>query len=874
MNQEHHILRASQIPIYNASNMTDDEVIEAFVARHKELALILSDLHKESPQSRPQHHMIVGQRGMGKTTLLLRLAAEIRSSHLGDTFIPLVFAEEQYEVDRLSKFWLNCLDSLADEAERSQDLEAVNTIDATVQGLEQFLAKKPKEEDRLARQCLRELLAAAQKMNRRLVLLVDNIQIVFDRIGEQAHALREVLQRAGGPILIAAAPSPPSQTHDYGAAFYDHFKTHYLNALSADEIRELIRNFALKSDRKKVAARVQRHKGRIAALHQLTGGSPRTAAILFHLYAEDFSPSVFQDLERLLDLVTPLYKARLEELSDQAQVVVSAVGQHWSPIQSGRLAELTGLPSSTISSQLDRLQKIGVLEAVPMHETSVKGYQLGERFFNIWLLMRSSSRRQRRKVEFLTRFLEAFYQPVERFQLAGLLVTERNRSPDRAIFSMAVASTLKETHRKKELERSVHLDALAQEATTKRHELEKILDLPNLPQATLDFDRLRKKLQSLVCKLKSIDKAEFAEKVLGSRDLFRRGERERLASKDSLNAEEVRRLLSTIESARQADISEFGQEAVEWLENRIKSGQIRTVGDLEDWERTIKESDPICYGIIIRTIPMDLVSDLDKKSRQLLLKRYTPDKSAQAPQWLVWGNVLYKLQDFSRAEQAYRKAVESDPKDAAAWNNLGLLLSDDPSQVDAAEEAYRKAIEIDPTSELAISNLIGLELDYLGAFDKARRRIDQLKKLESELKFQERVPIHSMLLAAYESNWGIAAAELRRIFHLFEDGLSFRTHKEWARLAAVLIHLGYQDELLDLVREIGKTDQVRPWYEAIQAHRIGEVGYLKGIPAEVRPTAEWFFKSIENTLNKLPIETSRRKQPAAKRKKKRRSKAT
>ena len=67
---------------------------------------------------------------------------------------------------------------------------------------------------------------------------MDNLQLVFERIASvQQHALREVLMRPGSPILVGASPSPPPESQDYGAAFYDHFKTHYLRALSADEMR-------------------------------------------------------------------------------------------------------------------------------------------------------------------------------------------------------------------------------------------------------------------------------------------------------------------------------------------------------------------------------------------------------------------------------------------------------------------------------------------------------------------------------------------------------------------------------------------------------------------------------------------------------------
>ena len=155
--------------------------------------------------------------------------------------MPLVFAEEQYTVDRLSKFWLNCLDALADAAERVGDTAASDRIDAVVQSLKRQLGGGADKDEVPARAAFDAFLHAAESAGKRPVLLVDNLQLVFERIASiQQHALRELLMRSGSPILVGASPSPPLESQDYGAAFYDHFKTHYLRALSADEMRELM----------------------------------------------------------------------------------------------------------------------------------------------------------------------------------------------------------------------------------------------------------------------------------------------------------------------------------------------------------------------------------------------------------------------------------------------------------------------------------------------------------------------------------------------------------------------------------------------------------------------------------------------------------
>ena len=453
-------LSVSQLTLYNPSRLNDAEIIAAFVARKTIFDRVLADIAAEKPGSRPQHHLIVGQRGMGKSTLLMRLAAELRTNaKLSDRFVPLVFAEEQYAVDRLSKFWLNCLDSLADAAERAGDVASSDRIDAAVRTLKQRVGGTALKDDVPARAALEAFEKAAKSGGKRPVLLVDNLQLVFERISPvEQHALRELLMRPGSPIVVGSSPSPPASTQDYGAAFYDHFKTHYLRALSADEMRQLMLKLADTTERFDVREKVLAHPERLKTLRELTGGNPRTLVALFFLYTEDFSPSVFADLENLLDRVTPLYKARIEELADQQQVLVSAVADHWAPITARGLSEATGLPMASISAQLDRLERIGVVEKVEIFGQSSTGYQIAERFFNVWFLMRSASRRRRREVEFLVRFIESFYEAKDRPRLARRLLQEREWTPDRFQFARALASTLDPADREELIRKAIEIN--------------------------------------------------------------------------------------------------------------------------------------------------------------------------------------------------------------------------------------------------------------------------------------------------------------------------------------------------------------------------------------------------------------------------------
>jgi hypothetical protein len=63
--------------------------------------------------------------------------------------------------------------------------------------------------------------------------------------------------------------------------------------------------------------------------------------LLHGVLADGASASAERDLERMLDQVTPYYKARFEDLPTQAQQIVDAVALHWHPMTASECADKT-----------------------------------------------------------------------------------------------------------------------------------------------------------------------------------------------------------------------------------------------------------------------------------------------------------------------------------------------------------------------------------------------------------------------------------------------------------------------------------------------------------------------------------------------------
>lgn len=394
------------LAVYNPRLLSKDELVRFFVARQRELGRLVDALRREA-EGQPQHHLVVGARGMGKTTLLNRLRYAIEDDpQLRERCLGLVFPEEQYNIGSLSDFWLNCIDALADVLEHRGHDELSQELDEQIAHLQSL-----SEANDRGRRGQELLCTLADRLGRRLVLLVDNVDLVIDRLSEKEEwALREVLSAESRIQLVGGTSAPFESYYRHDKAFYDFFRIHQLQGLSDDETFTVLRRLAETTGHDHIAHLLDDDPARIRTLRLMAGGNPRTVVILFNLLAKDVDGNVRSDLEQLLDYCTPLYKHRLDVLPPQAQRVVDALAMHWDPANAATIATTTHLPVNVVSTQLNRLAKEGTVEKVALPGSKRLGFQLAERFFNIWCLMRAS-RRVRRRLVWLVEFLRTMFEP-------------------------------------------------------------------------------------------------------------------------------------------------------------------------------------------------------------------------------------------------------------------------------------------------------------------------------------------------------------------------------------------------------------------------------------------------------------------------------
>jgi len=92
----------------------------------------------------------------------------------------------------------------------------------------------------------------------------------------------------------------------------------------------------------------------------------------------------------------------------------------------------------------------------------------------------------------------------------------------------------------------------------------------------------------------------------------------------------------------------------------------------------------------------------DLASAEQFLKGYS--KSGSTHFWYATGYLNYLKADYPKAEEAFKQAIELEPENGLAWNNLGAVFSEKKQYVLAVEKV-KKAIEVNPKEPMFVWNL-------------------------------------------------------------------------------------------------------------------------------------------------------------------------
>ncbi|GHV35445.1 hypothetical protein FACS1894178_5000 [Bacteroidia bacterium] len=655
----------SQIGLYNPQRQSAELTEKLFVVRQKQFDSLMESLNDEKPDSIPQHHLILAQRGMGKTTMLKRIEVELHKEQYRDKFIPVLFTEEQYGLNNLAKFWENSLNALANSLEaEDKNNPVIVEIDNR---LKQITKEKPT--DNLSEKLYQYLLTFCKKLNRRPVLLVDNIGIVFSRLSKQEqHILRAYISEKSCPVIISAGVAMAGDSDakeyvvNYKAPFYDFFQIHYLRKLNFEEFEELLQNLA-KITQTNITI-TSKESPRLKSLLQLTGGNPRTSVILFKLLVKGFTADIVDDLEALTDEMTPLYKARFEALSTQQQQILYAISLNWDFINLKKIHEDTGLDNNQLSPQLKRLIDDGWLETTKAYKAKGNAYSISERFFSIWNLMRNGNRKQKEQINCLSRFFEGFFGEEELERTLDTLLDKDICSSNQMRLHLAIMSTkIKKSLRDKISEKVFN-------TFMENERLGKEFDFP----------------------YENFAPAANEDKNSGEFNFSFNNKKEENTFKQGVKLYDVEKYEKSIKKFNEGIALNKQQEAF-WT---YKGKALLDLGHYEEaltcFDEAIKlkpEIEPLWW------LKGNTLIELEHYEEAIICFEkcieFNPNITAF---WVRKGESLYKLERYTDAIDCLDSAIKLEPKDEYLWMKKGEILCDSGNNNDALI-CFDKVLKID-----------------------------------------------------------------------------------------------------------------------------------------------------------------------------------
>lgn len=328
-------------------SMMAPETLETMLVQREPLLQRSLDNVQDSLRTGSSHHtLFVGPRGIGKTHLISLL--HHRLARAKETESKALIAWMREEVWGVTNFF-------------ELVLRILRTLDASYPKLQVQARTTPlyvlplKEAEKLAESILLEVMGT-----KRLVLLLENLDDLFDQLGEQGQrAWRGFMQNHNNMVLVCTTPALFAGISLQKSVFYGFFDIESLKELDFEDVVNLLGKIALERGDQELAAFIATSEGRarIRVVHHLAEGNPR----IYIIFAQFLSAQALDELVpafmHTLDELTPYYQARMKELSGQQRKIVEYLVNYRGAAPVKQIAKTCFITQQTCSSQLKHLKE-------------------------------------------------------------------------------------------------------------------------------------------------------------------------------------------------------------------------------------------------------------------------------------------------------------------------------------------------------------------------------------------------------------------------------------------------------------------------------------------------------------------------------------
>ena len=793
---------------------SDGEVIDQFVVRQHELDIVLNVLRGNVDSPSCQHALVVAPRGRGKTMLLARVAAELRK--LSGLLLPVRFMEESQEIFILADFWLETLFHLARESV-AHNPEFAGQLRETHAALTERWREQALEEHARA-----AVLEAADRLGKKLVLMVENLQTLCENVDDDfGWKLRGVLQSEPKIMLLATATSRFEGLDDATQPFFELFRIIGLQPLTTGECRRLWQ--VISGDA--VSER------EIRPLEILTGGNPRLLVIIAGFAQHRSLRRLMEELVKLIDEHTEYFRSHLEVLGKTERRVYIAVLDLWQASSAGEIAARARMDVRIVSTMLGRLVNRG---AVIVEGSGKKRLYSAERLYSIYYKLRRE-RDESAVVENLIQFMVAFYSEGELAEMSGMLTAEASQSKAihdgiertlaalpqvRGFFSGIAQLAIAEPSQQRVAIDNGKDERLLQEIyeAFKEEAFEKVIETVDRAFASDSINWPQVSESRVACA--SFAKA-FAHKTLGDSEAAIVAYEEVVERFGASDTPEVQVLVAWALGERgymQGKLGKF-EAAIEAYDEVLERFGTSDVAEIQEWVPAV-----LTHRGITRAMQDNIdgaIADFDKA-----IQYFDTNDAPEVQKWVARalvckGMARAQLGEDEGAITIYDEVLER------------FGSSDAP---DFGREVVR-ALVYKSMSQMTLS----LAEEALHTCEELERRFDVLTG-DEKIEFIWRARWVRTKALVVQEKYGAAMDDFQSIYAMFDPGKETMLH-DMLRFVPDLIAAGASEhEFVEILSsDKAKSDVLLPLVVALR-QRIGEEVYA---PAEVLEVAADIHKRIE-----------------------------
>ncbi|MCL2644695.1 MAG: helix-turn-helix domain-containing protein [Betaproteobacteria bacterium] len=401
------------IPWFNPREMADSTVMALATGREELLrdfiTVVRQRLENPIKPTASAHWLVTGQRGAGKSFFLRYAQIEV-PKNFPDGKIRFVLLPEELRNVRAPHDLLDEIHHVLKVAQGDPDSKHGRAATWRTENPEKLWEKS-----------LKKLLATFSEPL--LIVGIENFANLFKKVFSDdvaASLLRKLMEHEPRILLLATAVDG-SFDENYANRFYQQFAKRPLPNWNSQAHRKYLEERARLID----CTPTPEQLARIDAYSRYTGGNARIAAIIAAaILDEQDIVNTSDDLNATIDKISDYYRAQLDALPKNSEILFDALIRGGEPCSQTQLAERVEARQSDISQAFNKLIELGYLHVDRPKGQKKTHYRVADRLFAEWYRMRYLDPGQRSRLAVMADLLADIITFKDKLRYAERFLTQ------------------------------------------------------------------------------------------------------------------------------------------------------------------------------------------------------------------------------------------------------------------------------------------------------------------------------------------------------------------------------------------------------------------------------------------------------------------